>query len=61
MQEDQTDGVLKSRLRTDELECGVWRSEVRRSKSKREKEIDSEYGIYRSTERAEDNVTRYPN
>ena len=53
MQEDRADGVLKSRPETARLEYGVWRLEVRWSKSERGKGIDSEYGVYRSTERAE--------
>ena len=61
MQEDQADRVLKSRPKADELECRVQRSEVRRSKSKKGEGIDSEYRVYRSTERAEGNVMRYPN
>ena len=43
------------------IEYGGRRSEVGRSKSARGKEIDLEYGVYRSIERAEDNVMRYPN
>ena len=35
----------------DRPKYGVWRSEVRWSKSERGKEIDSEYGVYRSTEK----------
>ena len=61
MQEDQVDRVLKSRPEMDRLEYGVRRSGVRQSKSERGKEIDSEYRVYRSTKRAEDNVTRYLN
>ena len=61
MQEDQADRVPKSRSEMDRPEYGVRRSEIRWSKSEREREIDSEYRVYRSTERAEDNVTRYPN
>ena len=45
------DGVLKSRPEVSRLEYGVQRLEVRWSKSEREKEIDSEYRVYRSTER----------
>ena len=40
----------KSRPKADRPEYGVRRLEVRRSKSERGKEIDSEYGVYRSTE-----------
>ena len=61
MQEDQADGDLKFRSETYRPEYGVRRSEIRRSESERGKGIDSEYRVYRSTERAEDNVTRYLN
>ena len=45
----------------DRSEYGVQRSEVGQSKSKKGKEMDLEYRVYRSTERVEDNVMRYPN
>ena len=61
MQEDQADGVLKFRPETGRPEYKVWRSEIGWSKSEREREIDSEYRVYRSTKRTESNVTRYPN
>ena len=48
MQEDRADGDLKSRPKGDRPEYRVQRLEVGRSKSKRGKEIDSEYGVYRS-------------
>ena len=48
------------------MEYGGQRSEVGgrrldRARAREEKEIDSEYRVYRSTERVEDYVTRYPN
>ena len=44
------------------MEYKGWRLEVGWSKRERGREkIDSEYGLYRSTERVEDNVMRYPN
>ena len=49
--EDRADGDPESRPEGSRPEYGVRRSEVGRSKSEREKEIDSEYGVYRSTER----------
>ena len=61
MQEDQADGDLKFRPEIDRSEYRVQMSEVGRSKSERGKEMDLEYQVYRSTERAEDNVTRYLN
>ena len=45
------DRVPKSKPKTGKPEYGVWRLEVGWSKSKRGKEIDSEYRVYRSTER----------
>ena len=51
MQEDQVDGDPKSRPKVDRPEYGVWRSEVGQSRSERGKEIDSKYGVYRSTKR----------
>ena len=53
MQEDRADGDPEFRPKADRLEYGVRRSEVRRSKSERGKEIDSEYRVYRSTESEE--------
>ena len=45
------DGDPKFRPETVRLKYGGWRSEVGRSKSERGKKIDSEYRVYRSTER----------
>ena len=61
MQEDQADGDLRTEPKADRPEYRVRRLEVGRSKSERGKEIDLEYGVYRSTKKTEDNVTRYPN
>ena len=54
MQKDRVDGDPKSRLKVDWPEYGVWRSEIGRSKSKRGNGIDSEYRVYRSTEREQE-------
>ena len=56
MQEDRADRDPKSRPEADRLEYRVRRLEVRgrrsdRARAREEKEIDSEYGVYRSTER----------
>ena len=47
------DGDPKSRPELDRLEYRVQRSEIGQSKSERGREIDSEYGVYRSTESEE--------